>query len=55
MVKMLQPLHAAMTVPELVWFGNGHDRRVVYGLGPYIADYEEQVLLVCIVRGWCGK
>ncbi|KAI9431349.1 hypothetical protein H4582DRAFT_2062851 [Lactarius indigo] len=23
--------------------------------GPYIADYEEQVLLACIVRGWCGK
>jgi Plavaka transposase len=55
MAKMLQPLRAAMTVPELVRFGDGHYRRVVYGLGPYIADYEEQVLLACIVRGWCGK
>ncbi|KAH9028893.1 hypothetical protein EDB85DRAFT_1969124 [Lactarius pseudohatsudake] len=53
--KILQPLHAAMTSPELVLFGDGHYRRVVYGLGPYIADYEEQVLLACIVRGWCGK
>ncbi|KAI9438745.1 hypothetical protein H4582DRAFT_2111541 [Lactarius indigo] len=46
--KILQPLHTAMTIPELVRFGNGHYRRAVYGLGPYIADYEEQVLLACI-------
>ncbi|KAH8980015.1 hypothetical protein EDB92DRAFT_1937210 [Lactarius akahatsu] len=46
--KILQPLHTAMTIPELVQFGDGHYRRVVYGLGPYIADYEEQVLLVCM-------
>ncbi|KAG1837337.1 hypothetical protein DFJ58DRAFT_846544 [Suillus subalutaceus] len=35
-----------MTKPEVVRFGDGHYRRVIYGLGPYIADYEEQVLLV---------
>jgi hypothetical protein len=40
-----------MTVPELVWFGDGHYRHIVYGLGPYITDYEEQVLLACIVQG----
>ncbi|KAG2029374.1 hypothetical protein BDR03DRAFT_936844 [Suillus americanus] len=34
-----------MTKPEVVRFGDGHYRHVVYGLGPYIADYEEQVLL----------
>jgi hypothetical protein len=51
MAKILQPLHTAMTVLELVRFGDGHYRHVVYGLGPYIADYEEQVLLACIVRG----
>ncbi|KAF8132929.1 hypothetical protein EV363DRAFT_1397839 [Boletus edulis] len=27
--------------------------KIVYGLGPYIADYEEQALLACIVRNWC--
>ncbi|KAG2135864.1 uncharacterized protein EDB93DRAFT_1242442 [Suillus bovinus] len=27
----------------------------IYGLGPYITDYEEQVLLTCIVRGRCPK
>lgn len=44
-----------MTSPEVVRFGDGHYRRVIYGLGPYIADYEEQVLLACIVRNWCPK
>ncbi|KAN0124616.1 hypothetical protein V8E53_001577 [Lactarius tabidus] len=55
LTKILSSLRPAMTAPELVRFGDGHYRRVVYGLGPYIADYEEQVLLSCIVRGWCGK
>ncbi|KAG1866709.1 hypothetical protein F4604DRAFT_1682781 [Suillus subluteus] len=36
-------------------FGDGHFCRVIYGLGPYIADYEEQVLLTCIMRGWCPR
>lgn len=44
-----------MTKPEVVRFGDGHYRRVIYGLGPYIADYEEQVLLACIVRSWCPR
>jgi hypothetical protein len=44
-----------MTVPELVCFGDGHYQQVIYGLGPYITNYKEQVLLACIVRGWCGK
>ncbi|KAH7924426.1 hypothetical protein BV22DRAFT_1047450, partial [Leucogyrophana mollusca] len=52
---ILQSLKPAMTKPEVVRFGDGHFRRVIYGLGPYIADYEEQVVLVCIVRNWCPK
>lgn len=44
-----------MTTPEVTRFGDGHYRHVIYGLGPYIADYEEQVLLACIVRNWCPK
>ncbi|KIM52381.1 hypothetical protein SCLCIDRAFT_32667 [Scleroderma citrinum Foug A] len=31
----------------------GHFRCMVYGLGPYIVDYPEQVLLACVVQGWC--
>ncbi|KAH7917799.1 hypothetical protein BV22DRAFT_1108505 [Leucogyrophana mollusca] len=52
---ILQPLKPAMTVPEVVRFGDSHFRRVVYGLGPYIADYEEQVVLATIIRNWCPK
>ncbi|KAG1722135.1 uncharacterized protein EDB91DRAFT_1240245 [Suillus paluster] len=35
----------------LARFGDGHYRHVIYGLGPYIADYEEQVSLM--VQGKC--
>ncbi|KAG2107667.1 uncharacterized protein F5147DRAFT_745903 [Suillus discolor] len=48
-------LKPAMTKPEVTHFGDGHYHRVIYGLGPYIADYEEQVLLACIFRNWCAK
>ncbi|KAH9955786.1 hypothetical protein BJV74DRAFT_880172 [Russula compacta] len=30
-------------------------RQAMYGLGPYIADYPEQVLLTSIMQGWCPK
>ncbi|KAG6326186.1 hypothetical protein ID866_12903, partial [Astraeus odoratus] len=52
---ILKPLKAAMTSPEVVKFGNGYHCHVIYGLGPYIADYEEQALLACIVHGWCAR
>ncbi|KAG2142346.1 hypothetical protein DEU56DRAFT_939653 [Suillus clintonianus] len=53
--KILERLRPGMKVPEVAKFGDGHFRRVVYGLGPYIADYEEQVLLACMVRFWCAR
>ncbi|KAI5997456.1 hypothetical protein EDD15DRAFT_2386971 [Pisolithus albus] len=52
---ILHNLKPAMSKPVVMRFGDGHYRHVVFGLGPYIADYEEQVLLACIVRGWCVK
>ncbi|KAJ7934801.1 hypothetical protein B0H13DRAFT_1854799 [Mycena leptocephala] len=52
---ILQSLKSGMTVPEVTLFGDGHYRRVIYGLGPYIADYPEQVLLACVVQGWCPR
>ncbi|KAG1798405.1 hypothetical protein EV424DRAFT_1474991 [Suillus variegatus] len=52
---ILKNLKLAMTKPEVAHFGDGHYRCVVYRLGPYIADYEEQVLLACILRNWCAK
>ncbi|KAG1896333.1 uncharacterized protein F5891DRAFT_1130305 [Suillus fuscotomentosus] len=53
--KILETLRPGITKYEVARFGDGHFRRVIYGLGPYIADYEEQVLLTCIVRGWCPR
>ena len=44
-----------MTVPRITRCADGHYRHVIYGLGPYIADYPEQALLACIVQNWCLK
>ena len=44
-----------MKVPETVLFGDNYYRRVIYGLVVYIADYEEQVLLSCILHNWWPK
>ncbi|KAG2111382.1 hypothetical protein BD769DRAFT_1674375 [Suillus cothurnatus] len=52
---ILKNLKPTMTKPEVARFGDSHYCRVIYGLGPYIADYEEQVLLACIVKNWCTK
>ncbi|KAJ7110511.1 hypothetical protein C8R44DRAFT_833389 [Mycena epipterygia] len=52
---ILQSLKPGMTTPEVTLFADGHYRRVVYGLGPYIADHPEQVLLACVVQGWCAR
>lgn len=53
--EILASLRAAMTTPEIVKCPDGHFRRIIYGLGPYIADYPEQVLLGCVVTGWCAR
>ncbi|KIM70531.1 hypothetical protein SCLCIDRAFT_18645 [Scleroderma citrinum Foug A] len=55
LAAILSSLKPAMTTPKVVKFGDGHFRCVIYGLGPYIVDYEEQVLLTCIVCGWCPR
>ncbi|KAK7041918.1 hypothetical protein VNI00_008899 [Paramarasmius palmivorus] len=50
-----EPLKSGMSTPEVVRCWDGHYRKVIYGLGPYIADYPEQVWLAAIVQGWCPK
>jgi hypothetical protein len=55
LAKMLESLKLGMTTPEVVRCPDGHFRRVIYGIGPYIADYPEQALLACIVQNWCPK
>ncbi|KAH7918492.1 hypothetical protein BV22DRAFT_1186404 [Leucogyrophana mollusca] len=52
---ILQSLKCAMATPEVVRFGDNGVRRVIYGLGPYITEYEEQVVLAGIVRKRCAK
>ena len=52
---ILSSLKRGMEEPEVLRCPDGHFRRVVYGLGPYIADYLEQVLLTCVVQNWCPK
>ena len=44
-----------MSTRQLVRYGDGYFRWTIYSLGPYIADYPEQVLLACIVQGWCPR
>lgn len=51
----LAPLNNAMTEPEVTPCADGHYRRAIYGIGPCIGDYPEQVLLSCIVQGWCPR
>ncbi|KAJ7784883.1 hypothetical protein DFH07DRAFT_1054423 [Mycena maculata] len=55
LTKVFQPLKDAMTTPEVVQCPDRHFHRVIYGLGPYIADYPEQVWLTAIVQNWCPK
>ena len=52
---ILSSLRPHMTTPRVTRCGDGHLCCVIYGLGPYIADYPEQALLACIVQGWCPK
>lgn len=53
--RILLPLKEWMTKPKITRCADGHWRRVVYGLGPYIADYPEQCVLACVVSGWCAR
>ncbi|KAI0745331.1 hypothetical protein C8Q76DRAFT_764613 [Earliella scabrosa] len=52
---ILEPLRPGMTRPETMLCPDGHYRRSIFGIGPIIADYIEQVYLSGIVQGWCPK
>ncbi|EMD34081.1 hypothetical protein CERSUDRAFT_56026, partial [Gelatoporia subvermispora B] len=55
LIKIFQSLKKAMTKYEVFRCPDGHFRRVIFGLGPFIGDYPEQVLVTSIVQGWCPK
>ena len=52
---ILESLRTGEKKPEIFRCPDKHYRRVIWGIGPYIADYPEQVLLTCIVQGWCPR
>ncbi|KAK1227851.1 hypothetical protein PQX77_009129 [Marasmius sp. AFHP31] len=52
---VFEHLRPYMTSYDVVKLSDGYYRRVIYSLGPYIGDYPEQVLLACIVQGWCAR
>ena len=55
LAQILSPLRPAMTTPHVMQCPDGHYRRAIFELGPFIADYPEQVCLAGIVWGWCPK
>lgn len=42
-----------MTTPDIVRCPDGYFRRAIYGLGPHISDYPEQMALTWLLYGWC--
>ncbi|PPQ76696.1 hypothetical protein CVT24_010903 [Panaeolus cyanescens] len=52
---VFSPLKETAHHPDIVRCPDGHFRRAIYIIGPYIADYPEQVWLAGIVQGWCPK
>ncbi|KAI0349013.1 hypothetical protein OH77DRAFT_1499682 [Trametes cingulata] len=55
LAHIFAPLRAGMTTPHVLRCPDGHYRRAIFELGPFIADYPEQVYLAGIVQGWCPK
>ena len=48
--KSLEPF---MCEWDIIWCPDHHFQRAVYGLGPYIADYPEQTVVLGIMYNWC--
>ncbi|KAJ7573918.1 hypothetical protein C8J56DRAFT_1065436 [Mycena floridula] len=54
--RILKYFRQGMERPEPpIWYGDGYYHCTIYGISLYIADYPEQVLLACIVQGWCTR
>ena len=52
---ILSPLKPFMTRPDVMKCSDSHYWKAIYALGPYIADYPEQVLLAAVVSRWCTR
>ncbi|KAF7301047.1 hypothetical protein MIND_00668600 [Mycena indigotica] len=51
--RVFESVRPHMTTPRVTRCADRHFRRAIYGFGPDIADYPEQVLLTGIVQGYC--
>jgi hypothetical protein len=52
---VFSPLKPYMEKPKVVRCPDGHFHCAIFSLGPYIADYPEQVWLSGVVSNWCPK
>jgi hypothetical protein len=52
---ILEPLRPGMKTPHTLRTPDGHYRRALFEIGPFIADYPEQVLVSGVVQSWCPK
>lgn len=52
---IFSPLRPYMESPKVIRCPDGHFRKAIFSLGPYIADYPEQVWLAGVVSNWCPK
>ncbi|TBU51366.1 hypothetical protein BD310DRAFT_834530 [Dichomitus squalens] len=55
LAHVLTPLRPWMTAPRIVRCPDGHFCRAIFELGPFIADYPEQVYVSGVVSKWCPK
>ncbi|KAG2030119.1 hypothetical protein BDR03DRAFT_936730 [Suillus americanus] len=55
LAKIFESVKLNMMIPDTVRWSDGHYRRIIYGLGLYIADYPEQLMLLGVVQNWCPK
>lgn len=55
LAAILHPVRDAMIKLQVTQCADGYFHCIIYGLGPYIADYPEQALLACVVQGWCTQ
>ena len=45
----------SMQKPVVRQCPDGHFHRTIFGFGPFIVDYPEQVVLAGIIQGWCCR
>ncbi|KAG1857039.1 hypothetical protein DFJ58DRAFT_716023 [Suillus subalutaceus] len=55
LAKIFESVKLNMTIPDTVRCPDGHYQCIIYGLGPYIANYPEQLMFLGVVQNWCPK